>query len=113
MVVVMIVRMRMVMGMLNAQGMELLVGVGMVVLMGMLVGMLMGMGSAVGMGMLVGMLMLVVMGMTAGNVIVMKVHKNTPLHFFSIIPPYGRNVKIFIFSKKSPHGACAEGGLRV
>ena len=109
MVVVMIVGMLMVMGMLDAQGMELLVGVGMVVLMGMLVGMLVGMGGAVGMGMLVGMLMLVVMGMAASNVIVMKMHKNTPLHFFLLYPHMDAMSKYLFFRKYPPMGLARKG----
>ena len=76
----------MVMGVGNAHGVELLVGVGVRMVVGMLVDVLVGMGGAVGVGMRMGVLVAVLMGMgAAGDVVVIKMHKESSFAIFSLL----------------------------
>jgi hypothetical protein len=96
--------------------MAVFVGVGlaveMVVLVGVLMVMLVGMGMLVCMGhtvvgVLMGVGMFVLVGVSAGaEMIVMQMHKHSPLHFSFIIAAKDHNVKVFIFAEISPWGAC-------
>ena len=100
-------------GMLVTVLMEMVMVVRMGMTMLMAMGMLVGVGNTV-MGVLMGMGMLMVMGMTAGNMIVMDVHGNSPLRFFFIIAAEGLSVKVFyIFVSISPTGACGKGRKEV
>jgi len=63
----------------DAQGVKLLVGMGMLMVVGMLMGMGVGMNGAVGMGMLMSMLVLMD---AAGDVIVIQVHRKGSFVFF-------------------------------
>ena len=67
----------------NALGMEVVMVVGVRMVMFVRMGMRMGVGNTV-MGVLMGVCMLVVMSVTT-NMIVVQVHKDTPLHFNCII----------------------------
>ena len=80
--VVVVVTVVMVMSVLDAQSMQLLMGVGMGMLMRMFMGMLVGMGSAVGMGVLVGMVMGVVMSMTTQGMVMVEMHIQISFAFF-------------------------------
>ena len=103
MAIAFVVMMVVMMGM--ALTVEMIVGVGMLVVMLMGVDMVVGMGHAV-MGMLVGMGVLMLVGMRM-IVMMVKMHGTFSFWNFSfIITAKWRLVKVFIFNKISPAGAC-------